>query len=111
VEPSLTSCGTVGSHHIFCNDIFRTFQVDEWTIKLSLREYLVMHKLTCGQPVSAQLLLQEVYGNEQAPANEEPLSRLLERLRKKLRPCGLVIRRITQHGYHLTSQEEHTITT
>jgi hypothetical protein len=88
VEPSLTSCGTVGSHHIFCNDIFRTFQVDEWTIKLSLREYLVMHKLTCGQPVSVQLLLQEVYGNEQAPANEEPLGRLLERLRKKLHAKG-----------------------
>jgi hypothetical protein len=109
VEPSLTSCGTVGSHHIFRNDIFRIFQVDEWTIKLSLREYLVMLKLTCGGPVSEQLLLEAVYGIEQAPANEEPLSRLLERLRKKLRPCGLVIRRITRHGYLLTTNEEQTV--
>jgi hypothetical protein len=108
VEPSLISCGTVGSHHIFRNDTFRILQVDEWTIKLSLREYLAMLKLTGGQPVSAQLLIEAVYGATQTPANEEPLGRLLERLRKKLRPCGLVIRRITRHGYLLTGQEEQS---
>lgn len=107
--PSLTSCGTVGSHHILCNDLFRIFQVDDWTIKLTLREYLVMLKLSCGQPVPEQLLIEAVYGAEQAPTNEEPLGRLLERLRKKLRPCGLVIRRITRHGYLLTSQDEKAV--
>ena len=110
MEPSLTSCDTVGSHHIFCNDIFRTFQVDEWTIKLTLSEYLVMLKLSGGQPVPVQLLIDAVYGNEQPPTSKEPLNRLLERLRKKLRPCGLVIRRITRHGYLLTSQEEQAVT-
>jgi DNA-binding winged helix-turn-helix (wHTH) protein len=68
-----------------------------------------MHKLVCGQPVSKQFLVEAVYGTEQAPTSEEPLGRLLERLRKKLRPCGLVIRRITRHGYLLTSQEEQTV--
>ena len=109
MEPPLISCGTIGSHNILRNDLFRVFQVDEWTIKLSLKEYLIMLHLISGEPVTEDLLIEAAYGSEQTSTHEEPLSKHLERLRKKLRPCGLVIRRITQHGYLLVNGEEGTV--
>lgn len=104
--PQFIDCGTIGSSHISRNDIHRTFLVNEQTVKLSLSEYLVMIELLEREKVATHTLMELVYSCENASDHEEPFSKLLNRLRKKLRSCGLVIRRVSGFGYLLDSEEE-----
>jgi hypothetical protein len=110
MDPQFISCGAIGPHRIFRNDLFRIFRVNEWIIKLSLSEYLIMMHLVSGELIPEHTLVQAIYGDVETASHAEPLCKHLDRLRKKLRPCGLIVRRITQHGYLLACLQEETIT-
>jgi DNA-binding response OmpR family regulator len=105
VEPQFVDCGIIGSYRILRNDLRRTFQVNEQTVKLTLSEYLVMMELIGRERVDTLKLVQIVYSDEDVAKHEGPFNKFLNRLRKKLLPCGLVIRRITGYGYLLDSEE------
>jgi DNA-binding response OmpR family regulator len=105
VEPQFVDCGIIGSYRILRNDLRRTFQVNEQTIKLTLSEYLVMVELIERERVDTLKLMRIVYSGEDVAPNEEAFHKFLNRLRKKIRTGGLVIRRITGYGYLLDSEE------
>jgi DNA-binding response OmpR family regulator len=106
VEPQFIDCGVIGSYRIFRSDLRRAVQVNEQTIKLTLNEYLVMMELIERERVETLRLMRIVYSGEDVAPYEEAFHKFLNRLRKKIRPCGLVIRRITGYGYLLDSEEE-----
>ena len=105
MEPQFVDCGIIGSYRIFRNDIRRTFQVNEQTVKLTLSEYLVMMELIERERVDTLKLMKIVYSDEDVVKHEKPFNKFLNRLRKKLLPCGLVIRRVSGYGYLLDSEE------
>lgn len=106
MEPQFIDCGVIGSYRIFRSDLRRAVQVNEQTIKLTLNEYLVMMELIERERVETLRLMRIVYSGEDVAPYEEAFHKFLNRLRKKIRPCGLVIRRITGYGYLLDSEEE-----
>jgi len=106
VEPQFIDCGVIGSYRILRSDLRRAVRVNEQTIKLALSEYLVMVELIERERVETFRLMRIVYSDESVASNEAAFHKFLSRLRNKIRPCGLVIRRIGGYGYLLDSEEK-----
>jgi DNA-binding response OmpR family regulator len=111
MDPQFIFCGTIGSHRIFFNDLLLKLQVDERYVEFSRMEYSIIKLLLSGQFVTDTRLIREVYGSTEISIHLEPLTKHIERLRKKLQPYGLVIPRVSRYGYLLHSTENDTITT
>jgi len=109
VEQHFIYCGTIGAHQIFRNDALRVLQVDERFVKFSQTEYFIIKPLASGEALSNQVLIQAVYGSGPISLHEGPFSKHIERLRKKLLPCGLILHRITRFGYLLRCAEDEPI--
>ena len=82
--------------------------VDEHPVECSRLEYLIVKLLLPGRLVTDQRLIQEVYRSTNLALYIEPLGKHIERLRKKLQPCGLVIPRVSKYGYLLHSVDEQS---
>jgi DNA-binding response OmpR family regulator len=106
VEQHFIYCGAIGAHQIFRNDALRVLQVDERFVKFSQAEYFMMQLLVSGMPLSNQVLIQAVYGSGPISPHEKPLTKHIDRLRKKLLPYGLTLHRVTKFGYLLRCLED-----
>ena len=109
MDPQRLFCDTIGSHALRCDDGAMKLFVDEHPVECSRLEYVIVKLLLPGRLVTDRRLVQEVYGSTNPALYVEPLSKHIDRLRKKLQPCGLVIPRVAKYGYLLHSMDEHTL--
>lgn len=108
MDPRRLFCDTIGSHALMCDDGAMKLFVDEHPVECSRLEYLIVKLLLPGRLVTDQRLVQEVYRSTNLALYIEPLGKHIERLRKKLQPCGLVIPRVSKYGYLLHSVDEQS---
>lgn len=106
MEQHFIDCGTIGTHRISRSDVLRVLLIDEHAVKFSQNEYFIIRLLAGGAPLSNQVLIQAVYGSGPTSPHEKPLSKHIDRLRKKLQPYGLTLHRVTKFGYLLRCVED-----
>jgi two-component system, OmpR family, response regulator len=108
MDPQRLFCDMIGPHALMCDDGAMKLFVDEHPVECSRLEYRIVKLLLPGRLVTDQKLVREVYGSANLALHIEPLSKHIERLRKKLQPCGLAIPRVSKYGYLLHSTDEQS---
>lgn len=109
MDPQRLFCDTIGSHVLLCDDGAMKLFVDTYAVECSRLEYIIVKLLLPGRLVTDFRLVQEVYRSTEVALYVEPLGKHIERLRKKLQPCGLAIPRVAKYGYLLHSMDEQPL--
>jgi DNA-binding response OmpR family regulator len=104
--PTSTDLQADGTMHLVLDPIGRVVRLHDKSVKLSQREFAVLHCLTgrSGNPVSATDVLAYVWGdNPNKVQSREILDVYIFNLRKKLKKLGLAnaIRTVRSYGYAL----------
>ena len=97
-----------GALHLVLDPISRVVRVHEKSVKLSQREFAVLHCLTTrrGRPVSAYDVLAYVWGERaERKKTREILDVYIHSVRRKLKTLGLAnaIQTVRGYGYALAS--------
>lgn len=106
--PKATGLQVDDASHLVLDAIGRVVRLREKSVRLSQREFAVLHCLSGrgGRPVSATDILSYVWGDDSGrPQTREILDVYIFNLRKKLRRLGLAnpIRTVRSYGYALGS--------
>jgi DNA-binding response OmpR family regulator len=104
--PTSTDLQADGTMHLVLDPIGRVVRLHDKSVRLSQREFAVLHTLTgrSGRPVSATDVLAYVWGdNPNKVQSREILDVYIFNLRKKLKRLGLpnAIRTVRSYGYAL----------
>lgn len=106
MSSELVACPSIGTHSIRRSDKNRTVVIDSLLLRFSPTEYLLLKLLLSGQAVSEVYLIQEAFSCEMSPSVRENLDKHIDKIRSKLRPSGLDVRRVTKYGYILLAVDE-----
>ncbi len=102
MSSTLISCPPIGSHSLQRNDESRLLIVDHLVIKFTLREYRLLLLLLSCMPTSDTSLIQEaLLSSEDASSQRQSIDKYIDKIRSKLQPSGLTIRRVSKYGYIL----------
>ena len=106
MSSSLVDSPSIGNHRIQRSDKNRALVIDALLLKFSPTEYLLLKPLLSGQAVSEHQLVQDAFSCEMSPALRENLDKHIDKIRSKLRPSGLDVRRVTKYGYILLAIDD-----
>lgn len=102
-EQATTRSATIPGHVLAAHDDQRVLVVDGYPVRFSPLEYRVMHALLdqIQIPVPFATLAQAAFALDADTLTRRALDKHIDRIRSKLRPCGLTVLSVKTYGYVL----------
>ncbi len=91
----------IGSHRIYRCDALNTLVIDERMVKFTRMEYRLLIPLLAGRQVEDAELVQAAFACAPDQQILKNVSKYIDKIRGKIRLCGLDVHRITRYGYLL----------
>jgi DNA-binding response OmpR family regulator len=91
----------IGSHRIYRCDALNALVIDERMVKFTRMEYRLLVPLLAGRQVEDAALVQAAFACSPDPQVRKNVSKYIDKIRGKIRLCGLDVHRITRYGYIL----------
>lgn len=91
----------IGLHRIYRCDDLNALVIDERMVKFTKMEYRLLVPLLAGRQVEDSELIQAAFACAPDPQIRKNVSKYIDKIRGKIRLCGLDVHRITRYGYLL----------